>query len=409
MTPGPLSLIAEVGIFAWLYLAFVRHGFWRGNERLKMDARAPETWPRVVAVIPARNEAAYVGRSISSVAGQDYPGAFHVILVDDSSEDDTAAIARKVKGGVLVEVVAAPPLQVGWTGKLWALSHGMRHAAATGRMADDTLLWFTDADIVHGPGVLRALVTKAVNEKRDMVSLMAKLNCTGASERWLVPAFVFFFQKLYPFPDVNRDDSSTAAAAGGCVLLRNGMLKKAGGLAAIRSELIDDCSLARRVRDAGGRLWLGLADNSWSIRTYGFRELWQMVARTAFTQLNHSALLLLGTVLAMAAIYLAPPLLLLSFPIHGDALAAGAGLAAWLIMAALYWPTLAYYRRSPLEGFMLPIVSALYTLATIHSAINHWLGKGSRWKARSYSSNGCHSVTQRKEPSRVYSSDSSAR
>lgn len=409
MTPGPLSLLAGAGLFAWLYLAFVRHGFWRGNQRLKMDARAPGTWPRVVAIIPARNEAEYIGRSISSVVGQDYPGTLRVILVDDSSEDGTAAIARNVKGDILVEVVAAPPLQVGWTGKLWALAHGMRHAAATGRMADDTFLWFTDADIVHGPDTLRALVAKAVNEKRDMVSLMAKLNCTGASERWLVPAFVFFFQKLYPFPDVNRDASPTAAAAGGCILLRHGMLKKAGGLAAIRSELIDDCSLARRVRDAGGRLWLGLADNSWSIRAYNFRELWQMVARTAFTQLNHSALLLLGTVLAMGAIYLAPPLLVLLLPLHGDALAAAAGLAAWIVMAVLYWPTLTYYRRSPIEGFMLPVISGLYTLATIHSAVDHWLGRGSRWKARFYSSNGCHSVTQRKEPWRAYSSHSSTR
>ena len=392
MTPGPLSLLAGAGLFAWLFLAFARHFFWRADQRLAAGLPAPETWPPVVAVIPARNEAAYIARSISSVVGQDYPGPFRVILVDDSSEDGTAVIARGLKSEVPLDVIAAPPLQAGWTGKLWALAHGVRHAAAIGGLTDDTFLWFTDADIVHGPGVLRSLTTKAVNEKRDMVSLMAKLNCSGTSERWFVPAFVFFFQKLYPFPEVNRETSRTAAAAGGCILLRRGMLEQAGGIAAVRGALIDDCSLARRVKDAGGRLWLGLADQSWSIRTYGFGSLWQMVARTAFTQLNRSVFLLIGAVLAMTVTYLAPPLLLLSFPLHGDALAAGTGLAAWVVMAVLYWPTLAYYKRSPADGFLLPAVAGLFLLATVHSAVDHWLGRGCRWKARSYISDGASGV-----------------
>lgn len=395
MTPGVLSLVAVAGLFIWLYLAFARHSFWRANQRLSPDSPAPEVWPPVVAVIPARNEADYIGRSLASVAGQDYPGPFRVILVDDSSDDDTLAIAGRVKCKTRIEAVTAPPLAGGWTGKLWALAHGVRHADTAGGMADDSFLWFTDADIVHGPGVLRDLVAKAVNERRDMVSLMAKLNCEGASERWLVPAFVFFFQKLYPFPDVNRKESRTAAAAGGCILLRRGVLDRAGGIAAVRGELIDDCSLARRVKDAGGRLWLGLADQSWSIRAYNFSELWQMVARTAFTQLNHSKLLLVGTILAMVVTYLAPPLLFLSFPVHGDALAAGAGLATWIIATLLYWPTLTYYRRSPIEGFLLPVISGLYTLATIRSAADHWLGRGSQWKARRYNTNGSEELPYR--------------
>lgn len=392
MMPGSLVLVGGASLLAWLYLAFARHGFWRADQRLMTGNPSLEAWPPVVAIIPARNEAAYIERSISSVAGQNYPGEFRIILVDDSSEDETAAIARQVESEVPVEIILAPPLPIGWTGKLWALAQGVRRAVPNQALARDTFLWLTDADIVHGPDVLRGLVAKAVNEKRHMISLMAKLNCAGAAERWLVPAFVFFFQKLYPFPDVNRKGSRTAAAAGGCILLRSSMLEEAGGIAAIRGELIDDCSLAGLVRDTGGSLWLGLADNSWSIRTYDFQGLWQMVTRTAYTQLNHSTLVLVGTVLAMVLIYLAPPILVLSFPIHGDPLATLIGLASWVIMSLLYRPTLTYYRRSPVEGFLLPVISGLYTLATIRSAVDHWMGKGSQWKARSYNSKNLHEL-----------------
>lgn len=384
MTPGPLSLVAMASLFVWLYLTFGRHSFWRADQTLAADLPAPETWPPVVAIVPARNEAAFIRSCLSSVAEQNYPGLFRVILVDDSSTDDTTDIARSLTCNAPIEVAEAPPLPEGWTGKLWALSNGVEHAAETGEATGDVFLWFTDADIVHGTGVLRALISKALVEQRDIVSLMVKLNASGIGDRWLLPAFVFFFQKLYPFADVNRGGGRTAAAAGGCILIRSRILEKAGGIAAIRGELIDDCALARRVKEAGGRLWLGLAEESWSKRTYGVRNLWQMVARTAYTQLNHSVLLLLGTVLAMVLVYLAPPLLLLSLPLHGDVLAAGAGLGAWVIMAVLYGPMLAYYQRPRLEGALLPLIGGLYTLMTVHSAIDHWLGRGSRWKAREY-------------------------
>lgn len=384
MTPGPLSLVAMAGFLVWLYLAFGRHSFWRADQTLAANLPAPETWPPVVAIVPARNEAALIRSCLSSVANQNYPGLFRVILVDDSSTDDTTEIARSLTCKAPIEVAEAPPLPEGWTGKLWALSNGVEHAAETEDAISDAFLWFTDADIMHGTGVLRALTAKALAEQRDMVSLMVKLNASGIGDRWLLPAFVFFFQKLYPFADVNREGGRAAAAAGGCILIRSKILEKAGGIAAIRGELIDDCALARRVKEAGGRLWLGLAEESWSMRTYGFRKLWQMVARTAYTQLNHSVLLLLGTVLAMVFVYLVPPLLFLSLPLHGDVLAAGAGLGAWLIMAALYGPTLTYYRRPHLEGALLPLIAGLYTLMTIHSAVDHWRGRGSRWKAREY-------------------------
>lgn len=384
MEPGPLSLVALAGLLAWLYLAVGRHGFWRADQKLASDLPAPDPWPPVVAIIPARNEAALIGSSLQSVAGQDYPGPFQVILVDDSSKDKTVEIARRIRDQAPIEIIEAPSLADGWTGKLWALECGVRQATRTNLLSGDAFVWFSDADIVHGSAVLRSLVATAINERRDMVSLMAKLNCRGAGGPWLLPAYVFFFQKLYPFADVNRQDGRTAAAAGGCILLRGRKLKEAGGLTAIRSALIDDCALARRLKDSGGRLWLGLAEASRSIRPCSFVDLWRMVARTAYTQLNHSVLLLLGTVLAMVLGYLAPPLLFFSLPLHGDLLAAGAGLGTWLVMALLYGPTLTYYGRRRLEGAVLPVIGGLYMLMTIHSALNHWLGRGSRWKSRRY-------------------------
>jgi hopene-associated glycosyltransferase HpnB len=384
MSFGPLGIIALTGLGAWLYLALGRHGFWRASERLAADLPAPAAWPPIVAIIPARNEAAFIARSLKSVADQDFKGSLRVILVDDSSTDNTARIARRVRGQAPIEVVVAPPLADGWSGKLWAQENGIRYAEKTGRMPTDAFLWFADADTVHGAGVLRALVQKAAAEKRDLVSLMVRLNAEGLWGGFLVPAFVFFFQKLYPFPDVGREGGRSAAAAGGCLLVRYSLLEAAGGIAAIHGALIDDCALARRLKEAGGRLWLGLADDSRSLRPYAFGDLWRMVKRTAYTQLDHSILRLLGTVAAMVFTYLVPPIILLSLPLHGDVPAAGAGLAAWLVMIGLYAPTLTYYDRSPLEGVLLPLVGGLYTLMTIHSALDHWRGHGSHWKARDY-------------------------
>ncbi len=384
MSGAALMLAALAGLLGWLYLAFARSGFWRADQRLSKTTPQPDIWPPVVAIIPARNEAVLIGKSLLSVASQNYPGAFRVLLVDDSSEDATAAIARSLETPIPVEVVTAPPLEKGWTGKLWALNQGVEAARADRPGEGEPFLWFTDADIVHGPEVLKALVSKALSEHLDMVSLMALLNCRNLCGRWFLPAFVFFFQKLYPFRAVNRSHSRLAAAAGGCILLKDEMLEKAGGLEAIRGQLIDDCSLARRIKDAGGRLWLGLAEESWSMRSYAFPVFWRMVSRTAYTQLRYSPLLLAGTVVGMSLLYLAPPLLALTLPIHGDGLAAGLGGLSWLVMAALYRPTLAYYKRPAIEGLLLPVIGAVYTLITLSSALGHWLGRGSRWKERSY-------------------------
>ncbi|MGE0121185.1 MAG: glycosyltransferase [Dongiaceae bacterium] len=382
-----LALAAALSLAAWLYLVFLHGGFWRCGERLPADGAAPDAWPAVAAVVPARNEEDTIAAVLAGLAAQDYPGRLSVTLVDDRSTDATRARAEAARaaapGRAAPTILPGDALPPGWSGKLWALHQGIAQA-----LRDDAAVEFvflSDADIVHAPDALRRLIGKAVAERRDLVSLMARLNCETAWERLLVPPFVFFFQKLYPFPRANDDRAATAAAAGGCVLIRRGMLEKIGGIAAIRGALIDDCSLARAVKRAGGRLWLGLADDTRSLRVY--RELapiWMMVARSAFTQLRYSALLLLGTVLGMALLYLLPPLLLLTAPVHGDAAAAVLAALAWLLMAVAYLPTLRYYRQPAWLALTLPAAALLYLGMTLDSARRHWWGRGSRWKGRDY-------------------------
>ena len=245
---------------------------------------------------------------------------------------------------------------------------------------------FADADIVHEPGVLRQLVTKAQADDRDLVSLMVKLHCNKVWERLLVPAFIFFFQMLYPFRAVNNPGSTVAGAAGGCVLIRRTALARISGIASIKDALIDDCALAEAVKKSGGNIWLGLADHSRSIRpAEGLSSLWHMVTRTAFTQLGYSTLLLLGTVAGLTLIFLVPPALLLCLPWHDDLAAGLLGGTAWLGMSIAYRPTLVEYSRPALAGLLLPAVAALYTAMTVHSATNHWFGASSHWKGRDYS------------------------
>ncbi len=374
-----LTAIGAMALLAWVYLLFFHHGFWRSDQRLANDESLTD-WPSVTAIIPARNEAASIEACVSTLAAQGYPGAFRIVVVDDSSTDATAALAQQVaSASAQIDVLSAPPLEPGWTGKLWALSHGIEAAPA----AD--MLWFTDADIVHEPGVLQQLVTKAQEDDRDLVSLMVKLHCKSFWEHLLVPAFIFFFQMLYPFPAVNNPRSKVAGAAGGCVLIRRTALDRIGGIAAIKDALIDDCALAEAVKKGGGNIWLGLADYSRSIRPAdGLSSLWHMVTRTAFTQLGYSVVLLLGTVAALTLIFLMPPLLLLSLPWHDDIVAGLMGGTAWLAMAIAYRPTLLVYGRPALAGLLLPVIAALYTAMTIHSAINHWFGASSHWKGRDY-------------------------
>ena len=373
-----LTVLAAATLAAWLYLLFGHGGFWRADQRLDAPGDVIGAWPAVAAVVPARNEAAVIGQTLRSLLAQDYPGDLVVIVVDDESDDGTAAVARGA-GVVVVGGVARP---VGWVGKTWALAQGVEAAAAAAPEA--RYLWFSDADIEHGPGVLRALVAKAEAERLDLVSLMARLQCEGGWERLLIPAFVFFFQMLYPFRRVNDPARPTAAAAGGCMLVRRAALAAAGGLDAIAGELIDDCALARALKP-GGPIWLGLATESLSVRPYaGLGDIWDMVARSAYTQLRHSPVLLAGTVVGMTLIYLVPPASAVAGVFGGFGPAAGLGAAGWFAMAVAYAPTLRFYRQPAVAGVVLPAVAALYTLMTLDSALRWRRGEGGRWKGRRY-------------------------
>jgi hopene-associated glycosyltransferase HpnB len=346
----------------------------------------------VAAVVPARDEEETIETVLKSLLTQDYPGPLSVTLVDDRSSDRTAALAAEVgvrhAGRAKLTILTGAALPPGWAGKLWALKQGIDQAI---RMNPDTaFIFLSDADIAHDSTTLRLLVGKALANKRDLVSLMARLNCTAGWERLLIPAFIFFFQKLYPFPRANDDGSRTAAAAGGCVLVRCEALERIGGLGAIRGALIDDCTLARAIKTTGGGgLWLGLAEGTHSLRVYrSLGPIWMMVVRSAFTQLRYSVLLLLGTLLGMLLIYLVPPLLLLTLPLHGSAAAAALGGLAWALVAVAYLPTLRYHRLPPVQmlalALSLPVAALLYLAMTVDSARQHWWGSGSRWKGRDY-------------------------
>jgi len=383
MPPLDVSL-AALSLAAWLYLVFAHGRFWYGDQRLGAGAPPPARWPGVVAVVPARNEADVIERSVGSLLDQDYAGPFRVVLADDESEDSTAgaaarAAAARPRGERLV-VERTKPRPPGWVGKMWAVETGVQRARAEAPDAEYLLL--TDADVVHGPRNLARLVAKAEGEGLDLVSLMVMLRAETAWERLLVPAFVYFFQKLYPFPRVNDPRRRTAGAAGGCVLVRRAALERAGGIEALRGEIIDDCALGRALK-RGGPIWLGLSASERSIRAYGgLGGVWHMVARSAFTQLGHSWLLLAGTALALALLYLVPPALVLAVPLGGSPAAGGLAAAAWIAMAASFGPTLALYGRSPWWGFALPLAGALYAAMTLDSARRHLRSQGAAWKGR---------------------------
>ena len=329
--------------------------------------------------MPARNEADVIGCSVGSLMAQDYPGPFRVVLVDDGSADGTAEVARRAadmgRGGDRLTVLRGAALPAGWTGKVWAQHQGIQTAMAAD--APEFLL-LTDADIGHAPDNLRHLVARAERDRRVLVSLMAELSCRTAAERWLIPAFVFFFQMLYPFAWANRADRAMAAAAGGCMLVRRAALERAGGIAAIRGEIIDDCALAR-VLKRQGPIWLGLTRRAQSLRPYdGIAEIGRMVSRSAYAQLRYSSLLLVGTVAGMLITYLAGPLLAL----FGSGAAQAVGAATWLLMALAFAPMLLFYRQSPLWGLALPAIAAAYTLFTVQSAVQVWRGQGGQWKGR---------------------------
>ncbi len=375
------TITALVPVILWAAMMLFRGRFWRADQRLEDAARDRNGWPEIVCVIPARNEAATIGRTVNSLLGQDYPGGFPIIVVDDNSRDGTT---YAVPTDARLTVPAGKPLPPGWTGKLWAVNQGLEKAAEIAPDAEYVML--TDADIEHDPGSFRRLVAKAeAEEGLDLVSLMVLLRVENFWEILLIPAFVFFFQKLYPFAWVNDPGRKTAAAAGGCMLVRRTALERIGGVAAIRGRVIDDCALAAAIKASGGRVWLGLSDKVRSIRAYeGLSDIWSMVTRTAFVQLRYSALMLAAAVLAMGVLYLAPPGFVILGMVDGNAPQLALGVLAWALMAEAYRPTLALYRLSSWRAWGLPLAAALYTAMTVDSARRHWRGGGGAWKGRSY-------------------------
>jgi hopene-associated glycosyltransferase HpnB len=375
------ALTGGLVLAIWAYLLLGRGGFWLARERDdRNEAPEPAVWPSVVAIVPARDEADVIGRSLASLLAQDYPGDVRVILVDDNSGDGTGDVARALADGPAgrgrLEVLTGAPLPAGWTGKLWAQSQGVARAAD----ADDPpkYLLLTDADIAHAPGTLRSLVARAEAGGLVLTSLMARLTVQTWPERLLIPAFVFFFAMLYPFAWVNDPRRGAAAAAGGCMLADMRALREAGGLAAIRGRIIDDCSLGALLKRQGP-IWLGLTLRARSLRPYaGFGEIARMVSRSAYAQLNFSPWLLAGTVAGMGLVYLAAPLLAL----FAGGAARWTGVLAWLAMALAFQPMLRFYGRSPLWGLALPLIGALYTGFTVRSAVETWQGRGGQWKGR---------------------------
>jgi hopene-associated glycosyltransferase HpnB len=376
-------IFAGVALVVWVGLLTLRGGFWRAEEREDLAPPAPPPdggWPAVTAVLPARNEADVVGGVVRSLLSQDYPGRLDVVLVDDQSEDATAAVARAVAAqlgaGGRLTVLAGQPRPAGWTGKLWALEQGVRHAEEAGGAPEFLLL--SDADIAYAPDALARLVARSKAEGLVLASWMAKLNCTSWAERALIPAFIFFFQLLYPFRWINRPSARTAGAAGGCMLVRGRALAAAGGIAAVRGELIDDCALGRKLKGQGP-IRLELSERAVSLRPYlRLDDIRRMVARSAYAQLRYSSLLLSGAVLAMGLVFLSPPLVALFGP---EPARPWAG-AAWLLMAFAFQPTLRFYRVSPIWGVAMPAIAAVYLWFTVDSAWQHGRGRGGLWKGR---------------------------
>jgi len=382
--------VAASALAAWIGLILGRGFFWWPAPRLSCRRDAlrrgadASDLPSVVAVIPARNEAAILPETLPSVLAQDYDGPFRVALVDDRSEDGTSDAAKQAAEECVrserLTVLAGEPLPTGWSGKVWAMHQG------AGTAGDAEWLWFTDADIAHKPWVLRALVSIAVRGERDLVSTMATLRVASIWDRLLIPAFVYFFAKLYPFRFVSSPRMRTAGAAGGCILVRTAALKRAGGIEAIRDALIDDCALGRLIKRAGGRLWLGYSKGVESLRGYGsLRSVWDMVARSAYTQLGHSPIKLIGTILGMLFLYALPPILCIGGAAAGAPLLATLGGVTWGLMAASFIPMLRHHRVGGWIAPLLPLAGVLYTAMTISSAWRHARGRGGSWKGRIYS------------------------
>jgi hopene-associated glycosyltransferase HpnB len=391
---------------AWAYLLAGHGGYWRTDQRLPPSPADPAPWPSVAAVVPARNEAAMLPATLPTLLGQEYPGAFKVVLVDDESSDGTAGVASSIgreaaRGGLggsppenntanadgaALRVVSGRRPPPGWAGKVWAMDQGLSAAG------DAVYVLFTDADIAYRPGTLAALVRAAEEDDRALVSQMALLRADTRWERLLVPAFVYFFAQLYPFRRVNRPGARTAAAAGGCMLVRRSALEAAGGLGPIRGARIDDVALGRLLKSSRGavRCWLGLTTNVISVRPYpSLPGLWDMIARSAYTQLRYSPAMLAGTVVGLLWLYALPPAAAVAglawLAAGGPAAAAWlalAALAGWAIMTVSYLPMLRLYRLSPARAPFLPLVAMMYAAMTLDSARRFYAGRGGQWKGR---------------------------
>jgi hopene-associated glycosyltransferase HpnB len=359
-----INLLGAVCLLIWFYLMFARGSFWRVRSRKAL----PSASKRVVAIVPARNEAGVIGRAVRSLVAQ-ADVDMKVIVIDDNSTDATAEVASAAGN---VTVISGKALPSGWSGKVWAVQQGIE--AAKDEQSDFLLL--TDADIEHSPASIASLVAIAEEGKFDLASYMVKLHCASIHERMLIPAFVYFFFQLYPPEWISEPRRKTAGAAGGCILIRPEALERAGAMQSIRGEIIDDCALAREVKRTGGRIWLGLTDLSASIRPYGsLGEIERMIARTAFNQLRHSSFLLATAILGLLLTYIVPIVLL-------------AGAAKWLgaiaclLMIGSYWPMVRFYRLNPLWALTLPLAAIFYMAATLDSAIRYWIGRGGEWKGR---------------------------
>ena len=380
-----MIFIAIASLIIWLILYLFWGQFWQ-SVRLIPSNNKLEAYPNVWAIIPARDEADVIANSLSSVLKQDYPGLLSVVLVDDNSSDDTAKIAQETYNKLAINyqlhIISGQPLPPGWKGKLWALEQGINYAR---QQATPDYFILTDADIQHHNTNLTELISKAETDNLDLVSLMVLLRCQSFWEKFLIPAFVFFFQQLYPFKLANNPQSFVAAAAGGCILIKANTLEKIGGIASVKNALIDDCTLAKKVKSGGGKIWIGLTDKTISLRPYdSLKSIWDLVARTAFNQLNYSWLLLIGTIIGMALVYLVPPLAVIWGIATQNMSVLAIGAIACLIMSWAYLPTIRLYRLSPLWTLSLSAIAFLYGLMTIDSAIKHLRGKGGFWKGRVY-------------------------
>ena len=396
------DVLAGLAALAWLYLLTARGGYWRTDQRLPAVTADPGRWPSVTAVVPARDEAEILPTTLPTLLGQHYEGALRVVLVDDDSTDGTAQVAAALGQAALgeaapgqaardgaarraPEVIKGAPTPAGWAGKVWAMAQGLQAAS------DAEYVLFTDADIAYRPGTVAELVRAAEGDQRILVSQMALLRADTGWERLLVPAFVYFFAMLYPFRLVNRPGGRVAAAAGGCMLVRRQALEAAGGLEPVRGARIDDVALGRLLkRGTAGRCWLGLATDVRSRRPYpDLAGLWDMVARSAYTQLRYSPAALAGTVAGLAWLYVLPPAAALAGLIglaagggYAAAWLAAAGAAGWAIMAVTFLPMLRLYGLSPLRAPSLPVIAVLYAAMTVDSARRHHRGRGGEWKGR---------------------------